>query len=761
MFSNILRSVSEFITGDNLRTALRKTVGAVIPLLVLKELGYEALGLELMLGTILVSGADLPESFREKLKSIVSAAILSGFFTLVVCLVAQQYWVLLPVLFVSIFVLAFVAPFEERYNGIAFAGFLAIIIALSTYKLYEDIPAIFRHSGRLMAGSAWYLVYTLTIFWLTAKQQLVQQVVKCMKQTAAYLDKRVSLFSPDIPLHDGMLALTHLQSELILTHNQLREFLLKETAQLNVSGSHQRRMFLVFAELVEMLEAALATPLDYQKWHVWLRQHPDFAIIPRISQLLVKELEYLAGTLTGLKGTNHYQKPIRDALDSLKSLLESYAPSATAEADHEQMYYHAKRVQLYQELQFRKLQSIASILQGETDEAEVALDKNAYHRFANARQITRNSIRSNLTFQSSFFRYALRTAVTAILGYTLGKSLGLENADWILLTVLVVMKPGYAVTRQRFIHRVVGTIVGATIAYGLYLLEPSHNLSLLIFAIALFFAFSFLPVIYAVATTFFTIYVVFLYSFLHREIPVMVIYRVTDTALGATLCFLAIHYLWPSWEHRSFPYYLRQSLEANRALFFRIMKQVYQQDLQLTEYRLARKQAYVTMANLVSSYQRYNTEPKKKKRMSEEYGNILLMNYTILSIISTLGVYIRRHPSLLRDLSVLKEKFFEINDHLETLSDELYHRQGAHLPAEGAERKETEAWSQTRKKWMDFQESGPPVAPVDVAFIREQLLNLDDLLQRLKDQVQKLAPAQKISATASDFSSATRFGNLF
>src|SRR5699024_1895944 len=77
--------------------------------------------------------------------------------------------------------------------------------------------------------------------------------------------------------------------------------------------------------------------------------------------------------------------------------------------------------------------------------------------------LNKSSLTGNLSFESSYFRYALRTAVTAVAGYALAHFLHFKNAYWVLLTILIVMKPGYGVTRCRFYHRIFGTLIGAII----------------------------------------------------------------------------------------------------------------------------------------------------------------------------------------------------------------------------------------------------------------------------------------------------------
>lgn len=726
---HISQQFGQIIRQESVRKAFRNVAGAIIPLLIAMWLGYEQLGIELMLGVILIAAADIKEPIKDKIVSLLIAAAMIFALTLIICLIARQYWLLIPILFIIVFILSYAAPFGTRYASVAFSGTLAIIIALSTYRLYQDIPTLIYHTFSMLAGSGWYMAYTLIIDWLSAKKQVKELVADGMSQTVEYLKLRVGLIYSEEPLWKGLLALSEKQADLTTAHGEMREFLLRDLSQIRKPKSFQRRMLLIFAEQLEMLEAALATPLDYHLWHQWLKKYPELDILPQISKLGIQELERLTAYLNGNQQAQSHQPEMHQLMEKARGLLRRLQEEAESDPEKQKIYRQAGSISIYQKVQLKKLHSIEGILQGKFNQTENLLDESAYQRFLNARFITWESIKGNFTFRSSYFRYALRTSVTAILGFIIGIVLGLENAYWVLLTVLVVMKPGYTVTRQRFMHRIAGTIGGALIAYGLYLLQPSHAASLTIFALSFFLAFSFVPHIYAVSTIFFTIYVVFLYSFLHKEIPIAVVYRVVDTTLGASLCYFALHYLWPSWEHQTFPYYLRDSVRANHHFFSRIIRQIISRNVAMTDYRLARKNAYILMSNSVTSYQRFRTEPKSKRKFASEYGDMLLLNYGILATISTIGVYLHRYPSANEALDGMKEQFIAL---CKDFNEVLANIDGSMI--EAAISQKAINCDHISQEWHSSSAVTTPSAMqlASVDFVETQLSQLAEQLARLK-----------------------------
>ena len=55
----------------------------------------------------------------------------------------------------------------------------------------------------------------------------------------------------------------------------------------------------------------------------------------------------------------------------------------------------------------------------------------------------------NLSFSSSIFRHSVRLTITILIGFTIGQFLAFQNVYWILLTIVVIMRPGYGLTKER------------------------------------------------------------------------------------------------------------------------------------------------------------------------------------------------------------------------------------------------------------------------------------------------------------------------
>ena len=63
------------------------------------------------------------------------------------------------------------------------------------------------------------------------------------------------------------------------------------------------------------------------------------------------------------------------------------------------------------------------------------------------------------------------------------------------------------------------------------------------------------------------------------------------------------------------------------------------------QYRLARKHAFVSLANLMESFQRMIQEPKSKQKQMPQIYKLATLNHSLLSSAASLGTYIQSHKT--------------------------------------------------------------------------------------------------------------------
>jgi uncharacterized membrane protein YccC len=239
----------------------------------------------------------------------------------------------------------------------------------------------------------------------------------------------------------------------------------------------------------------------------------------------------------------------------------------------------------------------------------------------------------------------LRLSLTILAGFIIGKLLPFQNVYWILLTIVVIMRPGYGLTKQRSFQRIFGTILGGFIAFAvLYFVRNNYILATLS-VISMLLGYAYARTDYKIGATFVTIYVVFIYGMLTPNVTEVIQYRILDTLFGAGLAFLGNYLLWPSWEILNLHNYLIKSIEANRN-YLKEINTFYNQKGEVTiAYKLSRKLAFIEIGNLMASFQRMKQEPKSKQKQMGKMYKLVVSNHTLLSSAASLGTYVQSHKT--------------------------------------------------------------------------------------------------------------------
>lgn len=194
----------------------------------------------------------------------------------------------------------------------------------------------------------------------------------------------------------------------------------------------------------------------------------------------------------------------------------------------------------------------------------------------------------NLSYSSSIFRHSIRLTITILIGFFLDKFCH-SKMYWILLTIVVIMRPGYGLTKERSYNRMFGTVLGGIIAFGIVSVIQNHVALSIFSIICMLLGISFTQINYKISATFVTMYVVFIYGILTPDVNEVIQYRILDSLAGAILAFIANQFLWPAWEFINTPIHIENTIRANRNYLKEIADFYNKKGEVPTSYRLARK----------------------------------------------------------------------------------------------------------------------------------------------------------------------------
>jgi uncharacterized membrane protein YccC len=260
-----------------------------------------------------------------------------------------------------------------------------------------------------------------------------------------------------------------------------------------------------------------------------------------------------------------------------------------------------------------------------------------YSKFVTHQTISWEVFKNNLTFQSSIFRHSLRVMITCGVGYTVSKLLlhG-HHSYWIVMTIIIILKPAFSLTKQKNSDRLLGTIGGGII--GLLLLYFIQDKAIL-FALIIFFmlgTYTFKTLNYIVMVIFLTPYVLILFHILGLGALNVASERLMDTAIGSALAALGSYFLFPQWESGQLRKYMADVLKAN-IHYLQKMKDLFSGNkIPTLDYKLVRKELFVSTANLSAALQRMLSEPKSKQKHRKEIYEFVVLNHVLSSNVASL-----------------------------------------------------------------------------------------------------------------------------
>lgn len=636
----MIYKIKKFTDSTYFTNAMKVTIAVVIPVVLFSFLGEFRIGFIMAMGAFFTYPSDIPSSLKHKINGILVTAFLVASINLLINFTHPYTWFFYPFLTLLIFLLSMISVYGQRATMVSFSCLVTVSLAFSSISTGW---AMVEHSGLILAGGLFYLVISLIFHYVKPHRYIELQIAECIKLTSKYLKLRGDLWTTNADKKKIIEKQLHLQVELNNIHQNIREVIINNSTN-NGSSNQNRKMLLVFISLVEILELALSTAFDHDKLHQKFDNQPKVLLTyQNLAYNLAVSLKTLSKSVK--KRTAYISKHnLLNDLNALQQAIIVYEKDLGKIKASEGVFMLTTMLQ-YAEKQVEKIKIIQKAFTLTSNSKHFkGIDKDL-EKFLTPQYYPFSTLTQNLSFSSTIFRHSLRLTITLMFGFIIGFFLPFQNVYWILLTIIVILRPSYGLTKERSFQRIIGTVIGGLIAFGiLYIVK--ENLVISIFAIiCILLGFSFTQINYKVSATFITMYVVFVYGILTPNISDLVQYRILDTIVGAGLAFLANHFLWPSWEFLNIPTHLEKSIKANQNYLKEITIYYNKKGNLSTSYRLARKNAFIEVGNLMASFQRMSQEPKSKQKQLPQVYKLVVLNHSLLSSLASLGTYTQSHKT--------------------------------------------------------------------------------------------------------------------
>ena len=660
------KHIRDFLFSQYLADGIRITLEIVIPAIVCAQFGRLDIGINISLGALCVSISDAPGPVKHKRNGmfysnifIFLMALLTGVFNNNLLLLG------LLILFASFFFSMFTI-YGNRAASIGTAALLVMILKMADVM---DPSKVVTESLLILSGGVWYMLIALLFYRLTPYRPAQRALGNCMHETAKFLLIKSALYDSKTNPEDEYRKLVAQQVVVNEKQDEVRELLFKNRALLKESTRSGRMLVLTFVDLIDLYEQIMAI------WHDYASLHEKFGqsgILDEISFVIKNIADELDNIGYAIQSNSSYKKKfdLIPALENLNSKID------------------ALKEKNYSILILKKilvnLRNIGERVNGLSNYFDDALlnrkmrTRNDYSKFVSHQKIDSTLFINNFTLKSSVFRHSLRMMITCGAGFIIGKLLpNGHHSYWLLLTIIVILKPGFSLTKQRNFERFTGTFAGGLI--GILLLAFIHDRTVL-FAIIVFFmigTYTFQRVNYIVMVIFMTPYILTLFHLLGMGFLNVAEERLLDTGIGSLLAFLASYLLFPHWESNQLGNYMSSVLKANINYLHKMADYLGGKKNSLLEYKLVRKEVFLSTANLSAAFNRMLSEPKSKQRNSREIYEFVVLNHVLSSNIAGLIASI---PEKEIQLYQNKEVLQIVKRSIYNLEDSLIHFDKNYLP---------------------------------------------------------------------------------
>lgn len=615
----------------------RTTAGVMIPVLTASWLGHLQAGIALGLGAMCVALTDNTGPIHHRINGMVAAILLIFLASLLTGFSIAYPWLLAVFIGVMGFACSFIGVYGTRANSVGGAGLLVMILSID--ERYDSFQVL-RNALLVSGGGIFYLAISMALYRLRPYKLLQQALGDALISTASYLRTRADFYNSTVDYEQTYKTLLDQQVQVHNKQNLVREMMFKTRDIVRESTHTSRILMMIFLDSVDLFERIMTSQQDYRHLHDML---DESALLPSFREFILKiaaEAEE-----TGLALQEGRRSRLNPALEGeLKALENRFLEVRASSMDDSNIEGFISLRHILDSLKdlYRRIEALHRYTSFDKKIGTDTSSREDYSRFVSPSEFNLKLLANNLSINSNIFRHSVRVSLSLVAGYFLSKILPFGHGYWILLTIIVILKPAYSLTKQRNIERLTGTFTGAVVgALILWVIRDDRALVGLMI-IGMVIAYSMLRVKYMVAVVAMTVYVLIAFHFLKPgDFTEVLRDRLIDTFAGSMIAFIATFAIPPRWEHEQIQELLQNAIEAQSKYFSFISKPFIAEPLNNLDYKLHRKEAFVQLANLSDAFQRMLNEPRRQQKKSQVIHQMVVACHMIISHTATLSSYRR------------------------------------------------------------------------------------------------------------------------
>ncbi|MCX5540376.1 FUSC family protein [Paraburkholderia sp. CNPSo 3076] len=555
--------IRKFLYSQYFYGGLRIAIGISLPaVLCLFVFHKSELGFTISTGALGACVVDMPGPLKYKRNEMLACSVigfLSAYATGLATFSPIALWATVVPL---TFALSLIVVYGNRWPQISFATLFMMVMTLEEH--FTPHLALVNALWILLGG-LWYTAWSTLISQLMLDRIEQQALAESVFACADYLLARAQFFDLDNDLDECYRNLVAKQIAAVERQDAARDIVLRNLPKLRAGKIDARRAmhFNLFINTVDLHELFVGAHTDYPLVRNTFGGSDLLVFYRDLIRKAAADLEDI-GLAVLQNEAPRASVNVKAELRAIEYELEQLKKRDLAATDPEA--YAAisasfRRIWSATRLIDRMRRNLASEVP--TTETELRIDE-ALTRFVTNRRVSWLQIFSNLTMASPSFRHALRVTIAVAVGFWLGRLLPLTNAYWIVMTSIIILKPGYSLTRQRNAQRIVGTLIGCIASIALILLVKQPLVLLVSMFAAMVMSYSLLLFNYTASVVFTSAYVLLMFHLLAPGSMRIIGERAIDTVVGCMIAIAASH-LFPYWEYRLMGKLVHDMIAATRS----------------------------------------------------------------------------------------------------------------------------------------------------------------------------------------------------
>lgn len=531
---------------------LRAALATTLPLAVAFLLGVPQAGWAGLTG-LLVTLADRGGSYRSRAKVMGTVTVLGAVVGALAAPLGGRPWMDALLLLLGVTAASFMRCYGEVEGGVG--GQLAVIFVASLGAHEVGLEAAAARGGALLLGGLWAMAQAL-VLWPLRPYRPVRKDIARVYHALADVAEELALRAREAATHEVWTVTTARHTQVQRPIEEARATL--AATRLGRPGESRRgEHLLVLLELTEPMLGvlfALTQAMEVASHQVHLQ--PERERVARLCEAYAAMARWVAQALVSQRNVGRVSAPGK------RLPVCSAAPPAPPTIRPRESLQSASIAELLARLrEYSGLahETAAGLLHG--DPISQLGWPVVEPRESRARSLL-GPLRDHLDPHSFVLRHSLRAGLVASAALLLTHALGLGQAHWVVLSAIGILQPYSASTEERALQRVVGTLLGASLAAAIATTLNSPWAVLAVIAVLTATSVSILPLNFGAFQVLLTPDYLLLVT-LHYGDWTVAGSRALGVLLACALALAGAWLLWPSPERRRFPDAAAAALRAD------------------------------------------------------------------------------------------------------------------------------------------------------------------------------------------------------